>query len=99
MTFVESLKNEGFGGPNLAFLTPQPASQPAALNATFPTPDSFVLNISSLVVGRNYMIQSTTNLASVVWTTETNFVATQSAATFTNSATNYAQKYYRGVGY
>jgi hypothetical protein len=45
------------------------------------------------------MLQSTTNLISGVWITETNFVAAQSAAAFTNSATNYAHNFYRVVGY
>ena len=57
-----------------------------------------LLNVGSLVVGRNYILQSTTNLASGVWTTETNFVATQSIAIITNSVTNDTQKFYRVVG-
>jgi|GEM_PF-67301 len=72
---------------------------PAAMNATFLTPNSFVVNAGNLVVGRNYMLQSTSNLASGVWTTETNIIATQSAIALTNSATNSAQEFYRVVGY
>jgi hypothetical protein len=72
---------------------------PAALNATFQKPGSFIMNLGSLVAGRNYVIQSTTNLASTSWTTETNIMATQAVATFTNFATNSAQKFYRAVGY
>ena len=62
-------------------------------------PDGLVMNFGSQVVGWNYMLQSTSNLALGIWTTVTNFVATQSAAAFTNSATNSAQKFYRIVGY
>jgi alpha-L-rhamnosidase len=82
-----------FGTPGIA------PAVPAALNAMLLTPNSFVMNVGSLVVGRNLMLQSTSNLASGVWITETNFVATQSAAAFTNFTTNSAQQFYRVVGY
>jgi len=72
---------------------------PAALNIAAVTPGSLVMNVGSLVVGRSDALQSTTNLGSGIWTTETNFVATQTAATFTNLITNFAQKFYRVVGY
>jgi hypothetical protein len=73
---------------------------PSALSATFPTTDSrLVIDIKSMVIGRNYTIESTTNLASNVWTSETNFVATESAVLFTNSAAIDPQKFYRVVGY
>jgi hypothetical protein len=71
---------------------------PTALNSRLLGPDTFVTNVSNLVVGRNYTLQSATNLAAAVWTIETNFVATQSAATLTNSASNSVQKFYRVVG-
>jgi hypothetical protein len=82
-----------FGTANLA-----PAG-PASLNATLQSPNGFAMNITGLVVGRNYILQSTTNLTSGVWTSETNFVATQSVVGFTNSTDNGAQKFYRVVGY
>ena len=72
---------------------------PAILNATFLTPNSFIMNNGSLVVGRNYLLQSTTNLTSGVWTTETNFIATQMTADITNSTAGAVQKFYRIVGY
>lgn len=72
---------------------------PATLNATFQTPNSFVMNISNLMVGRNNVLQSTTNLTSGAWTNETNFVATQTVIALTNSTINEAQKFYRLVGY
>jgi hypothetical protein len=34
-----------------------------------------------------------------IWSTETNFMAAQSASVFTNFFTNGAQKFYRIVGY
>ncbi len=45
------------------------------------------------------MLQSTTNLASGVWITETNIIATQPATAFTNTTIDSPQKFYRGVGY
>jgi len=69
------------------------------MSAALLAPNSFVIDLGLLVAGRNYMIQSTTNLASGIWTTETNFVAGQSAAAFTNLISNYAETFYRVVGY
>jgi hypothetical protein len=83
---------ELFGTPTI------PPAMPETLNVTFLTPDSFVMNIGSLVAGRNYMLQSTTNLASGLWTTETNFVATQTAVSLTNASINYSQHFYRVLG-
>ena len=70
---------------------------PAALSATVLMPDRFVMNVGSLVVGRDYTLQSTTNLASAVWDTETNFVAAKTGSTLTNSITDVPQKFYRLV--
>ncbi len=72
---------------------------PAVLSARMVTPNSFVMNVGSLVVGRGYTLQSTTNLASPIWDMETNFIATQLAASITNSITNNPQKFYRIVAY
>jgi hypothetical protein len=88
----------GYAGINI-FGTPSIAlAVPAILNATFLAPESFVMSINSLVAGRNYSVQSTTNLGSGPWLPETNFVATQSMLALTNSATNQAQEFYRVVG-
>jgi hypothetical protein len=57
------------------------------------------MNAASLVVGRNYTLQSTSNLASAVWFDETNFLATQATAIFTNGTANFPQKFYRIIGY
>jgi hypothetical protein len=73
---------------------------PTVLSATLvPGSSSFVLNVGDLSTGQNYMIQSTTNLAATVWSIETNFVASQGVATFTNPTAGYNQKFYRVVGY
>jgi hypothetical protein len=63
------------------------------------TETGFVMNVGGLVVGRNGMLQSTTNLASGVWTTETNFLATQPMVVFTNSTIAAVQKFFRVVAY
>jgi len=57
------------------------------------------MTAGSLVVGRNYVLQSTTNLVSAVWSNEINFVATQATATFTDAMANFPQKFYRLMGY
>jgi hypothetical protein len=82
-----------FGTPTV------PPAVPVALSAMPMTPGSFVMNISGLVAGRNYIIESTTNLASGDWTAETNFVAAQAAAAFTNFTTNHGPTFYRVAGY
>jgi hypothetical protein len=71
---------------------------PAALNAWLLAPDSFVMNIGSLVVGRSYLLESTTNLASAIWFAETNFVAVTPVIAMTNYTTNTVQKFFRVVG-
>jgi alpha-L-rhamnosidase len=77
-----------------------PPAVPASLSTTPRSASApFILNIGGLVAGRNCLVQSTTNLASNGWLTETNFPATQTTLTFTDSTANSAQKFYRVVGY
>jgi hypothetical protein len=71
-------------------------SEPVTMRATLLAgPGGFTMEASGLATGQSYEIQSTTNLASTFWFTETNFVATQGLATFTNSTTSASQKFYR----
>ena len=63
----------------------------AVLNAQ----GGFMIGFSGLVSGQSYAVQSTTNLVSPVWITETNFMATQPFVTFTNIGAGYSQKFYR----
>lgn len=72
---------------------------PAALSATFLAPNTFVISAGGLVVGRNYTLQSTTNLASTLWFTETNFVAATTTAALTNYTAGSAQKFFRIMAY
>jgi hypothetical protein len=55
--------------------------------------------VSGLSTGRNYWLQSTTNLLSGNWLTETNFTPQQSALALTNSASGSTEKFYRLVTY
>ena len=57
--------------------------------------DHFVMNVSGLLLGLSYTLQSTTNLASQAWITETNFVASQPAIALTNITTGVGQKFFR----
>jgi len=52
-----------------------------------------------MVVGRNYDVQSTTNLASGIWTTETNFTAGAASLSISNAISNQFQTFYRVAGY
>jgi hypothetical protein len=81
-----------FGTPGIA-----PAVS-AAMSATFLTANSLVMNLGNLVAGRSYELQSTTNLTSAVWITETNFVATTQAVAVTNQIVGAVEKFYRMVG-
>ena len=82
-----------FGTPSI------PPAVPANLSAAVQAGQGgFVLRVGSLVVGRAYTLLSTTNLAGSAWSAETSFVATQALAFFTNSATNFPQKFYRIAG-
>jgi hypothetical protein len=71
---------------------------PATLSGTLlPGRSSFVMQMSGLLPGQNYTLQSTTNLVPAAWLAETNFIANQSVAVFTNPIANVAQKFYRLV--
>jgi hypothetical protein len=90
----------GYAGITMFGTASIPPAVPANLSATVQAGQAgFIMNVGSLVAGRNYTLQSTTNLASAVWFTETNFVATQMTAGLTNSTANDPQKFYRIVAY
>jgi hypothetical protein len=87
----------GYAGINVFGTASIPPVVPATLGTVFMTSSGYVMTVGNLVVGRNYTLQSTTNLASTVWSAETNFVATTTTVTVTNS-TGSPQKFYRIVG-
>jgi len=87
----------GYAGITIFGTASVPAAVPAALVARYLTGNSFVMNVGSLVPGRNYTLQSSTNLAATVWFPETNFIATQAAISLTNSSASGPRKFYRVV--
>ncbi len=82
-----------FGAPNLppAVATSTAAAMVSATNVA--------VNIGGMVIGRNYQVQSTTNLASGVWTAETDFMASATSATITNAVGNSGLMFYRVQGH
>lgn len=81
-----------FGSPSLAPVVP------TSLGATFLTDSGLALSVESLVPGRNYELQSTTNLTTGQWITETNFIPATATITLTNPAAGETQKFYRVWG-
>ncbi|MGC3959760.1 MAG: family 78 glycoside hydrolase catalytic domain [Verrucomicrobiota bacterium] len=82
-----------FGSPTV------PPVVPTTMSAVMLGNDNFRLDVTGLVAGRNYQIQSSTNLASSIWQTETNFVATQASFFLTISTLFPGQRFFRTVGY
>lgn len=76
-----------------------PPAVPTTIGAIIPSSGTLVMGIGSLVTARTYEIQSTTNLVSPVWTTETNFVAGKTSIVITNSISTDGQKFFRVVGF
>lgn len=73
-----------------------PPAVPADLSATFqPGQNIFIMTVGSMVAGRSYTLQSTTNLASSSWSAETNWVAAQTISVLTNLIAGSPQKFYR----
>jgi hypothetical protein len=98
--FTAAQQNGGVGYTELAaFGQASVSSAPTMLSVTGLTLTSFVMNVNGLASGQSYMLQSSTNLAAAVWSTETNFVAMQAVVALTNSTGNDSQKFYRIVGY
>jgi alpha-L-rhamnosidase len=94
--FSAAQQNGGVGYTELAALgLPSPAQTPVVVGVPRVAGGNIVIPVSGLSIGQNCVLQSTTDLYSAVWITETNFVAAQAATVFTNSITNWPQKFYR----
>jgi hypothetical protein len=89
----------GYGQITIFGTATIPPVTPAALQASSLTSNSFVVSAGNLVIGRNYMFQTTTDLASGVWSNEPSFVATQAVVALTNSTGSNQQQFYRMMGY
>jgi len=82
-----------FGRPTLTTVQPTLAGSLVLGGA------NFILNLGSLVLGQNYQLQSCTNLSLANWTSESDFVASQSSVAVTNPAVATPQKFYRVMAY
>jgi hypothetical protein len=97
--FSAAQQNGGVGYTEVAaFGRPSASSTPVTATAALSGAANFVINLSGLSIGWSYQLQSSTNLAAGDWQTESNFVASQSAATFITPIGNAPQKFYRLVG-
>jgi hypothetical protein len=59
------------------------------------TPSGFLIDVSGLVSGQTYAVESSTNLIAATWTNETNFTAIWNSMTVTNAVGNTTTKFYR----
>jgi hypothetical protein len=83
-----------FGGLNI------PPAVPVTLGTGIGPANNLILSLGGLIVGRNYRVQSTTNLVPpVIWNVETNFTASTTTITLTNSTASEPQEFYRIDGY
>ena len=76
-----------------------PPAVATTVGASLSAPDSIVMNVGGMIIGRTYEVQSTTNLMGSVWIAETNFVAVTTSTNITSSVTGSNQKYFRINGY
>ena len=82
---------DGFCLRGVAILeTPAPMIGGASMAQT-----GFLINVSGLVSGLTYAVQTTTNVAATAWTNETNFVPSGNSATLTNAVGNTTRRFYR----
>jgi alpha-L-rhamnosidase len=94
-SFSAGQQNGGVGYTEVAaFGQPTPPG-PISLGVASSTAANFILNASGLVPGQNYTLQSTTNLTTGMWSTETNFVPQQSSVIVTNPIAPIGQKFFR----
>jgi hypothetical protein len=94
-TFSAAQQNGGVGYTEVAAFGQPTVPLPVSLSATAVTSTTFTLNASGLVPGQNYILQSTTNLSSGTWSTETNFVSAQPSLALSISRVQTPEKFYR----
>ncbi|MBN2161837.1 MAG: DUF642 domain-containing protein [Pontiellaceae bacterium] len=98
--FTSPLSENGYVGYSEIQVFGVPSIPPAAatyVEASLHGGNSFVLNVGGTLTDRAYEVQSTTNLISGVWTTETNFTATATEVSITNFFSGADQKFYRVI--
>ncbi|MEI6085718.1 MAG: hypothetical protein WCS70_15650 [Verrucomicrobiota bacterium] len=82
---------DGFALRGVAILeTPVPT-----IDAAWMVQPNFLINISGLVSGQAYTLQTSTNLVAGIWSNELHFIAGSTATTLTNDAGNLPRKFYR----
>ena len=82
---------DGFCLRGVAILeTPLPTIGAAGMTQT-----GFLINVSGLVSGETYTVQTATNLTATAWTNETSFVAGGNFVILTNNVGNAAKKFHR----
>ncbi|HWD94255.1 MAG TPA: GDSL-type esterase/lipase family protein [Verrucomicrobiae bacterium] len=84
---------QAFGIPSLA------PAVPTTLDAAILTGGKLIMRIAGMISGRNYEVQSATNLTSPAWLTETNFVTSGTSAFITNLISGSDHKFFRVLGY
>jgi hypothetical protein len=89
----------GYAQIQIFGVTNFPPAAPTSVGAGFDNSGALVLNLGGMIVGRNYEVQSTTNLTAPVWMVVTNFVAESASAAITNSVIGNTQQFYRVAGY
>jgi hypothetical protein len=55
----------------------------------------FLIDVSGLVSGQTYAVQTSTNLTAGTWTNQANFAASQNSMTLTNNTGNVTEQFYR----
>jgi len=78
--------------------SPSPVT-PFTASLAMLSPNGAALTLSNLVAGRNYVCQSTTNLATGEWLTETNVVPSQAMLVLSNLDSMSSLKFYRVFGF
>ncbi len=89
----------GYAGIVLLGAIPLPPAVPVSVGAGLMAAGQLVMSLGELVIGRDYEIQSATNLEAPVWVTETNFVAAAGAVAITNTMDGSSRKFYRVLAF
>jgi alpha-L-rhamnosidase len=82
-----------FGAPHVA------PAVPVTIGAALVAPAGLVMNIGRVVTGRNYTLESTTNLNPPLWSAETNLVGLGTTLSITNSISSTSRKFFRVRAY
>ena len=96
-TFPNSQQNSGVAYSELAVLGTVTPVVKANLSAQLLLPGltNLVLNLSGLVAGQSYTLQSSPGLSPAVWSNAVPFVATQATAAITNATGTNAMQFFR----